>query len=159
MPSLRFVQGRLRRLHRTGPPGQPLHDWGFVVYRTVYPNDDDKGSEQETLWQTLVDTITSKVRTSILPYPSDRDDPPDEEYAAACEELAAHFRLEIRENKAELKGKSMREVREIVKAENAARAAVVGTVDDDDYNDVDKAALRQHAYLCHKSYVFLHVDE
>lgn len=34
-----------------------------------------------------------------------------------------------------------------------------GTVNDDDYHDADKAALRHQAYLYHKSYVFLSVDE
>ncbi|KAM7186337.1 hypothetical protein V8F33_011911 [Rhypophila sp. PSN 637] len=159
MSSLREVQDRLGRLRRDGPLGQPLHHWGFTVYRTVYPDDDAPDSDQEMLWQALLKTISSEVRSSILPSPSLRGDPPDEEFIAAGEKLAAQFRLEIKDDKATLNGKSMREVRELAMAEKAAIAEAAGNVEAKDYDDDDKAALRRHSFLYHKALVFLYVDE
>ncbi|KAM7220136.1 hypothetical protein V8F06_004464 [Rhypophila decipiens] len=151
MSSLEEVQRRIRRLRRDGPPGQLLHHWGFTIYRT--------GSDHEALWQILIEIISSEVRSSILSSLSFWGDLPDEEFVAAGEKLLAQFRLEIKDDKTTLNGKSMREVREIAKAEKKAAAAATGNVDDDDYYDDDKAALRNHGFLYHKSLVFLYVDE
>ncbi|KAK4208668.1 hypothetical protein QBC37DRAFT_452205 [Rhypophila decipiens] len=143
MSSLEEVQRRLRRLRRDGTPGQPLHHWGFTVYRTA-----------------LIETINSEIRSSIVPSPSLwGGDPPDEEFVAAGEKLVAQFRLEIKDDKAALNDKIMREVREIAKAEKKAAAAATGNVGDDYYYDDDKAALRKHGFLYHKSLVFLYVDQ
>lgn len=145
---LRELKRRLETLGHVYPSGA-RHQWGFIVYRTVYPARDDGSSQGplapedptshqgqkspapdwDSLWQALISTMYARTRASVLSPITDtrlRNEPAaagNEEWINACQELASLFHLEVKDDRAVLEGKTMQEVREMAQRERAAKRA------------------------------------
>ncbi|OTA98949.1 hypothetical protein M426DRAFT_16914 [Hypoxylon sp. CI-4A] len=72
--------------------------WGFIIYRTTY--------DDQALWERYLAYVKKAMRASLAP----RD--PFAYGQAACMKLRLKFELQTKENKEDLEGKSILELRE-----------------------------------------------
>ncbi len=163
--SVSAAKRHLQSLRRNGPPGQPLLQWGFIVYRTAY------GPASDQLWQSLLETIRSAVRTSVLSLAErprrlqyDNTEVIPVEEAAACDELFSLFYLDVKENPQTLGGASIEAVRQIAKQAVAelpsvSRLEITDEPEVQDETSVDEAAMHQLEAYIHRSEVFLYIDD
>lgn len=86
--------------------------WGFAIYRTAY------GATTEAPWQTLLAAIRTKVRAEVMALRIPRGDPPafSDAETQECEEFLSLFVLDVKDDQPALEGKSMDQVREMIRA-------------------------------------------